>query len=68
MCTIQPRRTRVRTPHLPVLVDALAARDHGFEVLGPDTVVVETIAADDLGWLAAGAGVVIYEMTQVDDG
>jgi hypothetical protein len=66
MCSITPRRTRVRTPHLRALIDALTARDHRFEIVGPDVVVVESVAPDDLGWLVAGAGVVIYEMTPVD--
>ena len=58
-------RIRVRTPHLATLTDALAARDHAFEVLGPDVLVVEAVAPDDLGWLVAAAGVVVYEMAPV---
>ena len=63
MATTDPRpRTRVRTPHLAALTAALDARDHAYEVLGPDVVQVLDLAPDDLGWLAAGAGVVVYEM------
>jgi hypothetical protein len=56
----------VRTPHLTTLIEALEARDHAFEVLGPDVVRIEGLAPDDLGWLVAAAGVVVYEM--VPDG
>ncbi len=62
-----PTRTRVRTPHLAALAAALDARDHTYEVLGPDLVRVHDVAPDDLGWLAAGAGVVVYEMAPCPD-
>ena len=55
--------SRVRTPSLALLGNALDAAGLAFELLGPDLLRVHDVTPEELGSLAADAGAVIYELT-----
>ena len=57
------KATRVRTPSLDLLTDALDAAGHRYERLEHDVVRVQGAAPDELGRIAATAGAVVYELT-----
>ena len=57
------KATRVRTPSLDLLTDALDAAGHRYERLEHDVLRVQGTAPDELGRLAATAGAVVYELT-----
>ncbi len=55
--------SRVRTPSVALLADALDAAGHRYDLLDPTLLRVEGVTPEQLGRLAAEVGAVIYELS-----